>query len=69
MYVCTCIVLSRHIMAQQLEMYLFYFSHLLMLTSFVLGTIINLLPIYRLSCFVSSSLVIFVYIHVTVLTL
>jgi hypothetical protein len=34
-----------------------FFSHLLMLTLFFLGIIIILLPLYRLSCFVSSPLV------------
>jgi hypothetical protein len=40
-----------------------------MLTLFFLRIIINLLPLYRLSCFVSCSLVIFVYFYVLVLTL
>jgi hypothetical protein len=45
------------------------FFHLLMLNLFFLGFIINLLPIYRLSCFVSCSLVISVYFYILVLTL
>jgi hypothetical protein len=45
-------------------MYLFYFSHLLMLTLIFLGIIINLLPLYRL-CFCS---VIFSYYCVFIRT-
>jgi hypothetical protein len=67
--VCTRLVLPRHIMAQSLEMYLSYFSHLLMITLIFHGIIINLFLLYTLPYFVFCLLVIFVSSYVLVLTL
>jgi hypothetical protein len=60
---------SRHIMAQLLEIYLSYFSNLLIIILIFHGIIINLLLLYRLPYFAFCLLVIFMSFCVVVLNL
>jgi hypothetical protein len=65
-----CWLLKKRPQFKGVSHYYYYFINtIIIIVIIILEIIINLLSFYRLSCFVSCSLAIFVYFYILVLTL